>query len=502
MTFSHALVLAVHFNTAMGSLARITLPDPSRVKADVLVVGCLEGEETKISSGPRDLSAAVRRLPRARRWRAERGRTLALDCEGLAEIRLVGLGYRNGVDLRGVAAFCDFVEKIAAETGARRIAVVLPRHPKVRAGAALVVSRLALLRYRFDSFRDSSAPDLPRSIQIFPAVADRPKFRAAAKHAKAVAGGAALARDLGNTPPNVANPAWMAARARSLARAVGAKARVLGRRELEKKAMGGILAVGGGSAAAPRLVRLEWGDRGPLVALVGKGVTFDTGGISIKPAAAMDEMKYDKCGACTVFGIVKAVAEIGLPVRLRAYLPLVENMPSGKAYRPGDIVRCYNGKTVEIINTDAEGRMILADSLAWAAEEGAEHIVEFSTLTGAAVVALGEHTAALYTPSDSLSKGLLDAAAGSGEQLWRMPLWPEFLEPMQGNHGDLVNQGGRWGGANNAAAFLGQFVGEHKSWAHIDIAGPAMRSTAPKGATGYGVAFTVGWLAGLCGAAA
>ncbi|KAB2959031.1 MAG: leucyl aminopeptidase, partial [Thermoanaerobaculia bacterium] len=275
-----------------------------------------------------------------------------------------------------------------------------------------------------------------------------------------------------------------------------ARVTVLGPADLRRRGMGGILAVGGGSAHPPRMVRIELGRGARTVALVGKGVTFDTGGISIKPAAQMDEMKWDKCGACTVLGVLEAAARLRLPVRLRAYLPLAENMPDGTAYRPGDIVRCANGKTVEILNTDAEGRMILADALAWAASEAPDEMVEFSTLTGACVVALGPTGAGLFSPDDELASGLLSAADAAGERLWRLPLWSEFLEEMRGAHADLRNSGGRWGGAATAAAFLSQFVGASARWAHLDIAGPAYvgEGKAKRGATGYGVALTVDWL--------
>jgi leucyl aminopeptidase len=266
---------------------------------------------------------------------------------------------------------------------------------------------------------------------------------------------------------------------------------------MAERGMGGILAVGGGSANPPRLVRLEWGEGDEVISFVGKGVTFDTGGISIKPSAAMEEMKYDKCGACAVLGLSRAIAALRLPGRFRAYLPLVENMPGGASYRPGDIVKCFNGKTVEIINTDAEGRMILADAMAWAAAEKPTTLIEFSTLTGASVVALGEEGAALYTPDDSLAEELVRASEASGERLWRMPLWREFSEEMKGVHGDLRNLGGRWGGANQAAAFLGNFVGRTRRWAHLDIAGTAYKASQEQkvsGATGFGVALVIEWL--------
>ncbi len=313
-----------------------------------------------------------------------------------------------------------------------------------------------------------------------------------------VAEAVAFCRSLANTPPNEATTLWMVDKAREMAESRGVKVTVLDEHDIEKRGMGGLKAVGQGSAHPPRLVRLDWGEAGPVIALVGKGVTFDTGGISIKPAASMDEMKYDKCGACAVLGIVRAVADIGLAVRLRAYLPLAENMLSHNAYRPGDILRFYNGKTAEITNTDAEGRLILADAMAWAAEEKPDTLVEFSTLTGAIVVALGHQAAGLFTPDDALASELLEASAESGERLWRMPLYPEYLEDMKGVHADLKNSASRAGASSTAAAFLSQFVGEMKSWAHLDIAGvaniPHEGNGKRGGATGFGVASTVSWL--------
>ncbi len=275
---------------------------------------------------------------------------------------------------------------------------------------------------------------------------------------------------------------------------------VLESSQLEERKMGGILAVGSGSANPPRLVRLTWGEGETTVSLVGKGVTFDTGGISIKPAASMDEMKFDKSGACTVLGIARTAAELELPARFAVYLPLAENMPDGASYRPGDIVRCYNGKTVEILNTDAEGRMLLADALAWAAEEKPDYLIDFATLTGACVVALGHHGAGLFSPDDELA-GRLDRAAGqAGEKLWRLPLWREFSREMKGDHADLRNSGGRWGGASTAAAFLSNFVDGAARWAHLDIAGAAYvggNQKGTKGATGYGVGLMTHWLRSL-----
>jgi leucyl aminopeptidase len=294
----------------------------------------------------------------------------------------------------------------------------------------------------------------------------------------------------------------VAERAETLARELGCEVEVLVREDLERLGMGGLLAVGGGSENPPRLVRVTYrGAEAPRVALVGKGVTFDTGGISIKPALNMDEMKWDKCGACTVLGLLQAVARLHLPVQLTVYTPLAENMPSGTSYRPGDIVKCYNGKTVEVLNTDAEGRVILADAIAWAADQQPNYLVEYSTLTGACVVALGTTGAGLFSPSDTLAGALLGAAERTGERLWRLPLWPEFTEGIKGSHSDIKNVAGRWGGASTAAAFLSHFVGEVGEWAHLDIAGPAYLGAdagdALRGATGYGIALTIEWLRSL-----
>jgi leucyl aminopeptidase len=221
----------------------------------------------------------------------------------------------------------------------------------------------------------------------------------------------------------------------------------------------------------------------------------------------MDAMKYDKCGACAVLATAAAVADLNLPIRLRVYAPIAENMLDGSSYRPGDIVRFANGKTAEITNTDAEGRLILADALAWAAAEEPrpEALLEFSTLTGACVVALGHHGAGLFTPDDGLAGELFAAARASGERIWRLPLWPEFLDEMKGAQADLRNSAQRWGGASTAAAFLSQFTGDLPRWAHLDIAGVSdigRDQNGHPGATGFGVALAVAWIRRLAERAA
>jgi leucyl aminopeptidase len=485
----------------MAELVPIRVVAAAKPGAELLAVGCFEGEAPAADGLEEGSRQAVQRLAARGGWKGK-DEQLA-QTEAAAEgpvVSLYGLGARKDFNFPKLARWLCRVADDARQAGARSLAVILPAHSETSGPAAgRVLRALALSVYRFDRYQTEA--DKGGRLEQLAAVApagEEAAYQEALPGVGPVAEAVAFARDLANSPANEANPAWMETQARELAESRGLDLTVLGAGELAARGMGGLLAVGSGSAHEPRLVRLQWGESGPRVALVGKGVTFDTGGISIKPAADMDEMKYDKSGACAVLAVARAAADLELPVRLSVYVPLAENMLSANAYRPSDIVRIYNGKTVEITNTDAEGRMILADALAWAAEDRPDAMLELSTLTGACVVALGHQAAGLFTPDDALAGELLAAADEDGERLWRLPLYPEYLEEMKGTHADLRNSAGRWGGAGLAAAFLSQFVGEVKRWAHLDIAGvanvkPENGNTAA-GATGFGVSSTVNWL--------
>ncbi len=496
-------------------LVEVQLATGRAVAGDKIVLGIFADSDSDTEPELARLGAAGARTARALieglRFRGERDRILETPLSSRGRtLTLVGLGKRAELTAERASAFVDRAIAAAHHAQAASLGLIVPEHAEFagEAAAERIARRLALADYRFDAYLAKPAGPRLKSATVAAPAAGRRAYASGLALGSAIAAGVALARDLGNTPPNQASPEWMARQARAQARRWGATIRILGVPELRRRGMGGLLAVGAGSANPPRLVRIDLGgttrrgDRSeraplaPIIALVGKGITFDTGGISIKPSAQMDEMKWDKMGACAVLGILEAVHRLDLPVRLRAYLPLAENMPDGAAYRPGDIVRMGNGKTVEITNTDAEGRMVLADALAWAASETPDALVEYSTLTGACVVALGQTGAGLFSPSDELSAGLLEAAGAAGERLWRLPLWPEFLDEMRGTHSDLKNSAGRWGGASAAAAFLSQFVGEVGEWAHLDIAGPAYVGGhgRKRGATGYAVALTVNWL--------
>lgn len=312
---------------------------------------------------------------------------------------------------------------------------------------------------------------------------------------QALAAGCLLARSLVNEPPNVLTPEAMASRARSMARKEGLKCKVLGVPQMKKLNMGGILGVGQGSTNPPRLIEVKYSAPGkakrPHIALVGKGVTFDTGGISLKPGAGMDEMKADMGGAAAVLGAALIVARLKLPVDLTVLVPAAENMPDGNAIRPADVLKMASGKTVEVLNTDAEGRLILADALWYAEKQKPDFIMDAATLTGACVVALGKHFAGVMGNSAELIDVIKQAGGETFERAWHLPLIDEHKEIMKGNWGDLQNiGGGREGGALTAAAFLSAFVSDDTAWAHIDIAGPSYSgsatATCPKGGTGFG----------------
>jgi leucyl aminopeptidase len=485
----------------MGDVISLTLVEREGVQADRWIVGCFEGEAPPGEAPAQEAGRLAQRLAARLGWkgREEQQAQGELGAEG-AIVALYGLGARHDWTYQKLCRWLGRALEDARLAGAQRPAVVLPLHDQTTDGAGERVLRaIALAPYRFDRYQsDGDKGSRLASVFVVPPAGSGGAYREALPPALVIGGAVAYARDLANAPANEALPSWMEARAFELAQERGMEIVVYGKDELRAHGMGGLLAVGAGSEEQPRMVRLSWGDRGPRIALVGKGVTFDSGGISIKPAASMEEMKYDKCGVCAVLGVVRAVVDLNLPIRLQAYLPLAENMLSGGSYRPGDIVRCYNGKTVEITNTDAEGRLILADALAWAAEEKPDALVELSTLTGHCVIALGHQAAGLFSPDDAMAGELLDAAQASGERLWRLPLYPEFLEEMKGAQADLRNSAGRPGGASLAAAFLSQFVGEVRRWAHIDIAGVAnVKAETPSfahGATGYGVALAIQWL--------
>jgi leucyl aminopeptidase len=314
-----------------------------------------------------------------------------------------------------------------------------------------------------------------------------------------------MARDLAAIPAVDLTPEHLAERAREIARATHARVRVLGPPEIERLGMGALLAVGRGSIHPPRFIVLEREPTGakraaarvPTVVLIGKGVTFDTGGISIKPAADMGRMKADMSGAAAVLAAFSALPAIDPPFRVVGLVPAAENMPGGGAYRPGDVLRSLDGTTIEVVSTDAEGRLLLADALGYARRYQPETVIDIATLTGSITIALGAHAAGLFTADESLARELMEAGEETGERLWRMPLWNDYAAALRSDTADTVNSAGREGGASVAAIFLARFA-RGMRWAHLDIAGMswahAERPHEPRGPTGFGTRLLLEWL--------
>ncbi|RME74469.1 MAG: leucyl aminopeptidase [Planctomycetota bacterium] len=432
--------------------------------------------------------------------------------EGLGAPRLacLGLGKREAIEPETLREAGAQALRLARELGVRTlgIAVSASAADAVAGGAdeagRLVLEGAALAAFRYEVYRspdpEGERPD-PTRPEAVALLGTQPT--SLAERIDAIARGLATARELGNVPANDGTPRVIAERATALADAVGLGCEVLEPDDLERAGLHALLAVGQGSANAPRLVVLEHapegcGDEPPLV-VVGKGVTFDTGGISIKPSKGLEEMKYDKCGAAAVIGALEAIARAGLRRRVIGVAALVENMPDGAAYRPGDILRTYGGKTVEVISTDAEGRLVLIDALAYAADRyRPAALVDLATLTGACMIALGNRYAGLFARDEALGEALRAAGETAGDRLWPLPVDAGYDRQLESPHADLKNSGGRLAGAITAARFLAAFVPDALPWAHIDIAGTAWSTEGEgvydKGATGFGVRLLFSWV--------
>lgn len=432
-----------------------------------------------------------------------------------ARVVLVGLGARKGANADRVRRAVGTAVSEARRVEARRLGVVLPAtlpHGLHQAQLAAAAGEAAVLAdYAFDrhkSAQDGEAkkarPEL--TVDVFAGK----DAQAALDRAVTVAQAANLARDLANEPANKVTPTVLANAAREAGRSAGFKVKVLDPDEMKKLGMGSLLAVAAGSHEPARFIQMEYGPakgkpKGGTVVVVGKGITFDTGGISIKPADKMWEMKFDKSGGCAVVGLMAAVARTKLPLRVIGLVPATENMPGGGAVKPGDVVRALNGKTIEILNTDAEGRLILADALAYSARFKPDVVVDMATLTGAVLVALGDVRAAVMGNDEALSDALQAAGEATGELLWPLPMDDAYGEHVKGEVADVKNLGkGRDAGSIAGGWFLKHFVPEGVAWAHLDIAGTAWASGDPgkgylgKGATGYGVRLMYEYLRARC----
>jgi leucyl aminopeptidase len=469
---------------------------PEKLKTDCVAVAVFSSAK---------LSAAAQALDRASKGRisgilkhgdfdAKAGSTLMLyDLAGVASKRvlLVGIGAHGKTGAKEFRDGVNGMVRAVAEAGLGEVALYLSDIAVTDRSAKWVAMQAATVcleaSYRFDRLtgnpRGRGKP-VKRIILGLPR--ESRELGGALACGIAIGEGVNFARDLGNLPPNICTPGYLAEQARALGKTQKMRVTVLERKDMQRLGMGSLLSVADGSRKPPKLITLEYGG-GPKkqkpVVLVGKGVTFDTGGISLKPSAEMDEMKYDMSGAGSVLGTMRAVAAMKLPLNVVGVIPATENMPGGNATRPGDIVTSMSGQTIEVLNTDAEGRLILCDALTYSERFEPAAVIDIATLTGACVIALGHVVSGLFTNDDRLADELAAAGQTSWDRVWRMPAWEDYQEQLKSNFADMANIGGRPGGSITAACFLARFAKKLK-WAHLDIAGTAWKSGREKGSTG------------------
>jgi leucyl aminopeptidase len=496
---------------------RINRTDPTQWRADTLILPVLTGKDT---NGGRDLASRCPGLDQARQaapwlddnrglldFEGELGSTTVLygpESAPLPRAILAGLGKAGELNAEALQACAAAAFKRCRELWLETLA--LPASAVVARSELdsdleemLLGGLLGLYQYRGKKHKGKGKPE-PKLVEVY--TTDQPAaLEGAAERAEAVAAGIGLARDLVNAPANISTPEHLAETARQLVGRHDFELEVMDLEQIQELGMGAFAAVAQGSAQPPRLIVLKTprphaeGQK-PLV-FVGKGVTFDTGGISIKPSAKMEEMKADMAGAAAILGLFKALGEMpSLVTRpVVGIIPCAENMPDGKAVKPGDVVETLAGKSVEVVNTDAEGRLLLCDGLAYAERFDPAGVVDIATLTGACVVALGDQVAAVFSPSDSLARSFYSMGLELGERLWPMPMWKLYAKVLESEVADLKNVGPREGGAIHAAMFLKNFAPAGVPWAHLDIAGPAWAGSArgpvSSGGTGFGVRLLV-----------
>jgi leucyl aminopeptidase len=482
---------------------------PEKQRSACVVVGVFDNRKLSLSAElvDRASNGYVSEIIRRGDMEGKLGATLLLhNVRGtLADrVLLVGLGKERDFRDKEFRAAIRAAVKLLNETGSYEAVIYLTeekvkrREVAWRIEHAVVVAMDAVYRYeRLKSEPTEVRRPLRKLTLSVPQRSDLTDGERAAAHGVAIAHGMDFARDLGNTPANVCTPNYLAEQVQKLGEMFPAvKVQALDRGEIEALGMGSFLSVTRGSDEPPRFLVLEYlqspRKAKPFV-LVGKGVTFDTGGISLKPPADMDHMKFDMCGAATVLGTMRAIAEINAPINLVVLVPACENMPSGRATKPGDVVTSMSGQTIEVLNTDAEGRLMLADALTYAERYEPEAVIDVATLTGAIVIALGHVACGIFSNNDTLARALLQAGDDAYDRGWQMPLWDDYQEGLSSNFADVANVAGRAGSSITAACFLSRFTKKY-DWAHLDIAGIAYKEGKDKGATGRPVPLLTRWL--------
>ncbi len=485
---------------------------PAAVKCGCVVLGV--HERRRLSSAAHTFDKTTRglltRLMKDGEMDGKAGQTLMMPYPGGAKcdrVLLVGCGKENKLDRQGfrqiIANAASAVNKSGATDAISFLAGLDVSDCDVYWKVRQTIEVTSGTLYKPDELKtkNKKASRPLRRLGINVAAEDITAAHSALVDGEAIAGGIGLARTLGDQPPNICTPSHLASQAREIGKACKkVKTTVLEEAAMKKLGMGALLSVSRGSRQPAKLITLEYSGGQPgdkPVVLVGKGVTFDSGGISIKPSAAMDEMKFDMCGAASVLGTLQACAEMDLPLNVVGVIPATENLPDGDASKPGDIVTSMSGQTIEVLNTDAEGRLILCDALTYSDKFNPAVVIDIATLTGACVVALGAHATGLLSNDEELAKELLDAGITAADRAWRLPLWDEYQKQIDTNFADMANVGGRGAGTITAACFLSRFTGKYR-WAHLDIAGVAWKHGEQKGATGRPISLLTQFLLNRC----
>lgn len=481
----------------------VTRADPTTLEVDALIVPMPKSKSVPGHARALDqaLHGALKRYLDEGAFEGGASEHTGFPATGIGSphVVLIGLGEERSLNAKKLRNAVGRAVMTLTRRKKSRAAILVPKLRRLDAKATgqAIAEGAVLGGYRFDQYRTlEEVPEGLERLSLLSSDSQAQGLRAGVKTGVAIGESVCAARDLSNEPGSVATPAFLAKRAREFAKQAGLKAKIFTERELEKQNMGGILAVGRGSVNPPRLIVLEHGEPGPrrpTVALVGKGITFDTGGISIKPAGGMEDMKGDMSGGGAVLGAMRAVGLLKLPLHVVGIVAAAENKPDGDAYLPGDVIETAAGITLEILNTDAEGRVVLSDALHHATSFNPEAILDLATLTGAKLVALGKSCCAVMGNDDKLIRKVREAGDRAHERAWQLPLWDEHKRQIKGDVGDLKNTGGRDAGSSTAGALLSYFV-EDIPWAHLDIAGNESTKgddITVKGATGFGVRLLV-----------
>jgi len=487
--------------------------DPAKQRTSCLVAGVFS--RRRLSDAAMDLDKAskgvINRILKKGDFNGDIGESLVLydlpdtACERLL---LIGLGeekeFDRGAYLKAVASTSKILDKGHSIEAISCLPTLQPGDGSLYRTLRETVIACEESLYRFDQCKSDIKPRKRPLKKLGLFIGRERRSRGtenAIDHGKAIANGLSLSKELGNLPGNICTPGYLADQAKALGRkSRKLKVQILEEKQMESLGMGALLSVTRGSRQPAKLIVMEYQGGSPKskpVVLVGKGLTFDAGGISLKPAAAMDEMKYDMCGGASVLGTMAACVELQLPINLISLVPASENLPDGDANKPGDIVTSLSGQTIEVLNTDAEGRLILCDTLTYAERFQPAAVIDIATLTGACVVALGAHASGLLSSNDALAEEILAAGDESGDRAWRLPLWDDYQSQLDSNFADMANIGGKGAGTITAACFLSRFTKKQK-WAHLDIAGTAWKSGSEKGSTGRPVPLLTQFLLKRC----